>query len=86
MLVLRCTVTGRVVAAEYDPASNAFGYEEAPDRENIPTVLFNYTPETGEFDFIRLELQSAVDEARQCLPASEEIDEDLMILVSCRSM
>ncbi|GLQ79173.1 hypothetical protein GCM10007881_26910 [Mesorhizobium huakuii] len=79
LLVLRCPITGEVVAAGYDPTTGEFGYgEHVPEWENIPTVLFHYTPETGEFDFIRPQLKEEIDRKRQELEAAggdEEFDD-----------
>jgi len=74
--ILHCPITRERIAAGYDPASCEFpaGYEP-PDWSQVPTVLFHYSPEVGEFDFIRPVLQRAIDEKRKELLAAAPEDE-----------
>src|SRR4051812_28658576 len=67
---IRCPVTGAVVAAGYDPQTGAYpeGYED-PDWENLPTLMFSYLPEVGEFSYIRAALQEAIENKRAELDA-----------------
>jgi hypothetical protein len=79
--ILRCPITGKVIAAGYDPSNGetAEDYVE-PNWETIPTVLFHYTPEVGEFDFIRPGLQSKIDSERERLGDQADDLEDFEIL------
>jgi hypothetical protein len=75
--VLRCPITGKVIASGYDPATGemAEGYGE-PKWQEVPTVLFHYVPEVGEFDYIKPELQAKVDSKRKELGEdAEELDD-----------
>ena len=74
--ILHCPITRERIAAGYDPASCEFpaGYQP-PDWSQVPTVLFHYTPEAGEFDYIVPALQSAIDEKRKELLAAAPEDE-----------
>lgn len=74
---LRCPITGKVIMYGYDPVTTEVGaddYQE-PDWANIPTVLFHYIDEIGEFDFIRPELQAAIDAKRQEMSAAATADD-----------
>jgi hypothetical protein len=79
--ILRCPISGQVIAAGYDPSNGetADDYVE-PNWEAIPTVLFHYIPEIGEFDFIRPELQSKIDSVRERLGDQADDLDDFEIL------
>ena len=79
--ILRCPTTGAVIASGYDPSNGetAEDYVE-PNWEAIPTVLFHYIPELGEFDFIRPELQNKIDEMREELGVQADDIDDFEIL------
>jgi len=78
---LRCPITGKVVVLGYDPASGEMSDEaEKPDWANIPTVLFHFIPEVGEFDFIRPELQKKIEEKRAEMGEEAEDLDDFEIL------
>ena len=80
MPALRCPVTGEIVAYGYDPVSGdalSSDYKE-PDWTKVPTVLFHYIPEVGEFDFIRPELQQAIDLKRADLERASPNEDDLI--------
>ncbi|WP_029586373.1 hypothetical protein [Bradyrhizobium sp. URHD0069] len=79
--VLRCPITGKVIASGYDPATGemAEGYGE-PKWQEVPTVLFHYIPEVGEFDYIKPELQAKVDSKRKELGEDAEELDDFEIL------
>lgn len=64
---LRCPITGKVIMYGYDPVTAEVGVDDyqEPDWANIPTVLFHYISEVGEFDFIRPALQARIDAKRQ---------------------
>lgn len=74
--ILHCPITGKRIAAGYDPVSCEFpaGYEP-PDWSKVPTVLFHYSPEVGEFDYIVPALQDAIDEKRKELIAAATQDD-----------
>lgn len=74
--ILHCPITRKRIAAGYDPASCEFpvGYEP-PDWSQVSTVLFHYTPEAGEFDYITPAVQSVIDEKRKELLAAAPEDE-----------
>ena len=76
--VIRCPITGMVVGAGYDPSSgaNADEYSE-PDHEKVPTLMFSYIPEVGEFDFIRPELMEAIESKHAELVKADPENEDL---------
>lgn len=78
---LRCPITGEVVLIGYDPATGAYvdGVEE-PDFASIPTVLFSYIPEVGDFDFIRDDLAKAIEQKRADLGDDGEDLDDFEIL------
>lgn len=74
---LRCPITGKVIMYGYDPVTTEVGVDDyqEPDWANIPTVLFHYIGEVGEFDYIRPELQAAIDEKRQAMLAAAAADD-----------
>jgi hypothetical protein len=73
--ILRCPITGKVIAVGYDPTSGemAADYEE-PNWEEVPTLLFHYIPEVGEFSYITPGLQAKIDEKRADL--EQKLGED----------
>ena len=79
--ILRCPITGQVIAAGYDPSNGETpeDYVE-PNLEAVPTVLFHYIPEVGEFDFIRPGLQSKIDAVREELGDRADDLDDFEIL------
>ena len=74
--LLRCPITGAVVTARYDFWSEEFTDEE-PNWSGVPTVLFHYIPEIGEFDYIRPELQAKIDQKRHEIANDSDDDEEL---------
>jgi hypothetical protein len=78
---LYCPITGQIVAVGYDPQTGRFfdGQQE-PKWETIPTVLFHYYPEVGEFSYIKPGLQKTIDEKRRALGDDAEDLEDFAIL------
>lgn len=76
--VIRCPITGAIVGGGYDPTTGGNGDEYTePNHENIPTLIFSYLPEVGEFDFIRPELMEAIESKRAELVAADPENEDL---------
>ena len=78
---LRCPITGKVVLIGYDPVSGEFvdGVVE-PDFASIPTVLFHYISEVGDFDYIRDDLAEAIEKKRAALGDEGEDMDDFEIL------
>ncbi len=78
---LRCPVTGQIIAAGYDPETGEFfdGFAE-PNWEAIPTMLFHYIPEVGDFSYIKPELQEKIDEKRRALGDDAEDLGDFEVL------
>jgi hypothetical protein len=78
---LRCPVTGQVVAVGYDPETGEFAEGcEQPVWEKIPTVLFHYIPEVGEFDYIKPKLQNEIDRLRTAMGEEAEDLDDFELL------
>ena len=76
--IIRCPITGMVVGAGYDPASGANADEfTEPDHEKVPTMMFSYIPEVGEFDFIRPELLEVIEAKRAELVTADSENEEL---------
>lgn len=72
---IRCPITGEIVLAGYDPETGDYDEGVAePEFEGIPTVMFHYIEEIGEFSFIRDDLQRAIDERRTSLPEDDVED------------
>lgn len=65
----------------YDPVSGEFvdGVVE-PDFASIPTVLFHYISEVGDFDYIRDDLAEAIEKKRAALGDEGEDMDDFEIL------
>jgi hypothetical protein len=79
---LHCPITGQIVAIGYDPETgDFFDGQREPKWETIPTMLFHYYPEAGEFSYIKPDLQKEIDEKRQALGEDAEDLEDFEILV-----
>ena len=78
---LRCPITGQIVLAGYDPVTGdiADGVEQ-PHWEKVPTVLFHFIDEIGEFDFIRDDLRAAIEKKRMDLGADADDMHDFEIL------
>jgi hypothetical protein len=60
--VLRCPITGKVIMSGYNSTN-----EDEPvlaKWEEVPTVLFHYLPEVGEFDYTVPALQAKIDHKR----------------------
>jgi hypothetical protein len=76
--VLRCPVTGKVIMSGYNSAD-----EDEPVLarwEDVPTVLFHYLPEVGEFDYIVPALQAKIDHKRAELGDEAEELSDFDVL------
>ena len=71
---LRCPITGKVILYGYDPVTTEVGVDdyEQPDWASIPTVLFHYIGEVGEFDYIRPELHAVIDKKLDALEIETE--------------
>ena len=78
---LRCPITGKVIMYGYDPVTTEVGVDDykEPEWASIPTVLFHYIGEVGEFDYIRPELQAAIDEKRKEMIAAASGDDAELI-------
>lgn len=65
--ILRCPITGEIIAHGYDPLTGEVEVEEyvAPDWANTPTVLFHYMEQVGNFQYIHPDLQDAIDATRR---------------------
>src|ERR1700739_495880 len=78
---LRCPITGQIIAAGYNPETGDFADGVGvPDFEKIPTVLFHYIPEVGEFGYIKPEIQEQIDQKRAALGGEAEDLDDFEIL------
>jgi hypothetical protein len=78
---LHCPITGQIVAIGYDPETgDLFEGQQEPKWEAIPTVLFHYYPEVGEFSYIKPDLQKTIEEKRRKLGEEAEDLEDFEIL------
>ena len=78
---LHCPITGKVVAIGYDPETgDSFDGQQEPKWETIPTVVFHYCPEVGEFSYIKPLLQKTIEEKRHELGEEAEDLEDFEIL------
>ncbi|TQF29770.1 hypothetical protein [Bradyrhizobium sp. UNPA324] len=78
---LRCPITGEIVAVGYDPETGEFAEGcEQPVWQKIPTVLFHYIPEVGEFDYIKPELQNEIDRTRTAMGEGAEDLDDFELL------
>lgn len=81
---IRCPISGEIVLVGYDPATGelADGVEE-PKWGDIPTVLFHYLDEVGEFDYINPQLAERINQVRSTLTDEDSEDfHDFDILVS----
>ena len=65
----------------YDPETGEFAEGcGQPMWEKIPTVLFHYIPEVGEFDYVKPELQSQIDRTRTAMGKKADDLDDFELL------
>ncbi|MCE5972610.1 hypothetical protein LZA78_03855 [Sinirhodobacter sp. WL0062] len=78
---LRCPITGKVVLVGIDPVDGSFVDDiDEPEWEEIPTALFSFVSEVGEFNFLHKDLEHKIIEKRRELGEEAEDMDDFEIL------
>lgn len=77
--IIRCPITGRAIAPGQD-ADEDYDDDEFTDAdpyEDTPTLLFLYVEDAGEFEYLRAEVQEAIDAKRKQLTEEDPENDNL---------